>query len=168
MLGNGNCHWQPRWPLALSTWRRVRSARWRLVGVIPMEFMLHFVSEKSSHVGVIPAFYPMAFSDNRDWEFGRCGKTFFAFSFLANESRVGEVIASAMLLCCSSVAGKAGDLVARVSRTSKSRPWGPGLVGFNRVRSTRLAWGAALWRQRVPGLTTSAIESNARRRKAQP
>jgi hypothetical protein len=27
----------------------------------------------------------------------------------------------------------------------------------NRVRSTRLAWGAVVWRQATPGLTTSAI-----------
>ena len=114
------------------------------------------------HVGVIPAFYPMAFSDNRDWEFGRCGKTFFAFFFLVNESRVGEVIASAMLLCCSSAADKAGDLCGRVSRTSKSRPWGPGLIGFNRVRSTWLAWGAVVWRQATPGLTPSGIELKTR------
>ena len=54
-------------------------------------------------------------------------------------------------------------------RMEKSRPWGSGLVGeSNRVRSTRLAWGVVVWRQAIPGLTTSAIELNARRRKAQP
>ena len=89
-------------------------------------------------------------------------KDFLRFLFLANESRVGEVIALAMLLCCSSVADKAGDLCARVSRTSKSRPWGPGLIGFNRVRSTRLAWGAVVWRQSTPGLTPSGIELKTR------
>ena len=39
-------------------------------------------------------------------------KDFLSFSFLAIESRVGEVIASAMLLCCDYAADKAGDFVA--------------------------------------------------------
>ena len=48
------------WPFALSTSRGVRSVTMEARCRNPDGIQAPFVLEKSSHIGVIPAFYPMA------------------------------------------------------------------------------------------------------------
>lgn len=96
-----------------------------------------FICSEACGTEVIPAFYPMVFNMTGLRSAGDAEMPFLC----KEQGRVDEAIQIWIVSLSIFSTGKAGGSYCY----EESRPWGSGLL--RRVRSTRLAWGAATWRQ---------------------
>ena len=96
-----------------------------------------FICSEACGTEVIPAFYPMVFNMTGLRSAGDA-----EMPFSAKSKAVSTKQSESGLFHCRFF--RQAKRVVHVFH-EESRPWGSGLL--RRVRSTRLAWGAATWRQ---------------------